>query len=282
MKVYYNPLDKAYKNPTGAISDKDTLTLSVKTEGVSECFLEIKKDGDGDYKRYKMDCTDGVFTFTGKFGVGLYFYRFNVGCCFIALSKDHTGTLTGSPHDFQLSVYKSSYKVPSWLTGGIIYQIFPDRFYRAEKVKTIAPNKLLHDKWGETPVYESDEDGIVRNNDFFGGDFKGIEQKLPYLKSLSVTAIYLNPIFKANSNHRYDTGDYNAFDELLGTEEDFKRLVKSAAEQGIKIILDGVFNHTGDDSVYFNKYGNYDSVGAYQSKDSPYYHWYKFIDYPKE
>ncbi len=120
------------------------------------------------------------------------------------------------------------------------------------------------------------------NNDYFCGDLKGIEQKLPYLSSLSVNCIYLNPIFEANSNHRYDTADYEKIDPLLGTYEDFKSLCSSAEQYGIKIILDGVFSHTGVDSKYFNKYGNYDSVGAYNSKESPYFDWYKFTDYPDE
>jgi glycosidase len=134
--------------------------------------------------------------------------------------------------------------------------------------------------WGGLPTYRPNENGKVLNNDFFGGNFKGIESKLPYLKSLGVTTIYLNPIFEAASNHRYDTSDYMKIDPILGTEEDFRNLVNTAKNQGIRLILDGVFNHTGDDSVYFNKYGRYPSLGAYQSKDSPYYSWYSFWDFP--
>ena len=129
-------------------------------------------------------------------------------------------------------------------------------------------------------MYLPNENGKIINNDFFGGDLKGIELKLDYLKSLGVTAIYLNPIFKAFSNHRYDTGNYLEIDSLLGDINDFKSLIEKANNLGIKIILDGVFNHTGDDSIYFNKYGNYDSVGAYQDKNSKYYKWYNFTEYP--
>jgi len=140
--------------------------------------------------------------------------------------------------------------------------------------------KILRSDWGGTPTFLPNENGKVLNNDFFGGDLKGITSKIPYLKELGVTAIYLNPIFKAFSNHRYDTGDYMTIDPLLGTEKDLVELIDKAKSNGIKIILDGVFNHTGDDSLYFNKYGRYDSVGAYQSKDSPYVDWFNFINYP--
>ena len=135
-------------------------------------------------------------------------------------------------------------------------------------------------KWGDTPDYLPNPMGKITNDDFFGGNFKGIEEKLDYLSSLGVTIVYLNPIVKAKSNHRYDTGDYMKFDALLGSDEDFKRLIKEAEKRGICVIFDGVFNHVGDDSVYFNKYGNYNSVGAYQSENSPYHDWFSFENFP--
>ena len=108
----------------------------------------------------------------------------------------------------------------------------------------------------------------------------GIEKKLPYLKELRISCLYLNPVFKAYSNHKYDTGDYKTIDPMFGNEKDFIRLCEAAKKLGIRIILDGVFNHTGSDSLYFNKNGTYDSVGAYQSQQSPYYDWYRFTDFP--
>ena len=140
--------------------------------------------------------------------------------------------------------------------------------------------RIYHENWNETPVFLPDADGKVKNNDFFGGNFAGMAEKLDHIAALGITAIYLNPVFEAYSNHRYDTGDYEKFDETLGTKEDFKAFLKKAEDLGIRVIFDGVFNHTGADSRYFNKYGNYDSVGAYQSKDSPYYGWYRFIEFP--
>ena len=117
--------------------------------------------------------------------------------------------------------------------------------------------------------------------DFYGGNLAGIQEKLPYLKDLGISVIYLNPIFESASNHHYDTGDYHKVDPILGTNEELKELCAKAKEMGIRIMLDGVFSHTGDDSRYFNKYGHYDTVGAYQSKDSPYYEWYCFNKYPE-
>ena len=165
----------------------------------------------------------------------------------------------------------------------MFYQIFPDRFYFSGKKKKNIPHgrKLRKDILGE-PEWRPTEDGKVLNNDYFQGDLKGIEEKLDYIESLGTTCIYLNPIFEAQSNHRYDTSDYSKIDPLLGTEEDLKSLCEKAKERGISVILDGVFSHTGDDSIYFNKYGRYDSLGAYQSKESPYYKWYKFINHPKD
>ena len=125
-------------------------------------------------------------------------------------------------------------------------------------------------------------EGKVLNNDFFGGNIRGILEKLDYLQSLHVTVLYLNPIFRSFSNHRYDTGNFMEIDPTFGTEEEFARLVEECRKRGIRIMLDGVFNHTGDDSLYFNKYGRYPGVGAYQSKDSKYYAWYNFIHYPEK
>ena len=168
------------------------------------------------------------------------------------------------------------------LKGGIIYQIMPDRFYSFNNTKEIEKGKILHENWSEEPIFKPDENGIVKNNDFFGGNLKGIIKKLPYLNSLRVNFIYLNPIFKAYSNHRYDTGDYMQVDPLIGTDEDFKMLCDESKKYGIGIILDGVFAHTGSDSRYFNRSNNYDELGAYNSKDSKYSDWYRFINYPNE
>lgn len=178
---------------------------------------------------------------------------------------------------WQLTVYDKDFKTPDWVKGGIMYQIFPDRFKKggSSKLPQTKSKRTVHKSWSEIPEFVYDVPSYCAN-DFFGGNFKGIEEQLPYIKSLGVNIIYLNPIFESSANHRYSTADYKNSDPYLGTNEDFRRLCKKADEYGIKIILDGVFSHTGDDSIYFNKFGNYPETGAYQSEGSPYRSWYTF------
>ena len=168
------------------------------------------------------------------------------------------------------------------LQGGTIYQIMPDKFFRGKLEKKLESieGKVIHEIWSEEVIWKPDEKGIIKNNDFFGGNLRGIIEKLPYIADLGVTFIYLNPIFKAYSNHRYDTGNYLEIDPFLGTSEDFKTLCIQAKEYGIGIILDGVFAHTGSDSLYFNRENNYNELGAYNSENSKYQNWYKFRKYP--
>lgn len=215
---------------------------------------------------------------------GLYFYHFELdtpwGLNYIKNTGAGNGDFNARGAEFQQTVYDKDFKTPDFLKGGIIYQIFPDRFYNSGISKSGVPESRVIRKWGEEPFWNEAQMNGIWNNDYFAGDLKGIEEKLPYIKSLGVTCIYLNPIFEANSNHRYDTADYEKIDPLLGTEEDFRSLCRSAKKMGISVILDGVFSHTGCDSKYFNMYSRYDSVGAYNSKESPYYSWYKFTDYP--
>lgn len=218
---------------------------------------------------------------------GLYWYHFELdtpwGRSFVRNVGRGVGDFAPDASDFQQTVYDKNFKTPDWLKGGIIYQIFPDRFYSSGTEKSgVRPSRVMR-RWGDEPFWREEQMNGIWNNDYFGGDLKGIEEKLLYLANLGVTCIYLNPIFEANSNHRYDTADYEKIDPLLGTEDDLKSLCKTAKEQyGISIILDGVFSHTGCDSKYFNIYSNYDDVGAYNSKESPYYPWYKFINWPDE
>jgi cyclomaltodextrinase len=186
------------------------------------------------------------------------------------------------PPSYQITVYKKEYKTPDWFKNAIIYQIFPDRFYKGSMDSFAAGrDDILTRKWGEIPYYKKEQFGEeYKSNDFFGGNLTGIIEKLPYLCDLGITAIYLNPIFQAYSNHKYDVGDYEVVDPMFGSNELFQKLCNEASKYGIKIILDGVFSHTGSDSKYFNKEGTYSTTGAFQSKDSPYYSWYSFIDYP--
>ncbi len=277
MLFYYNSLDEKCKSTIGGIVVDKPITFNVYTTEVKDCSLKITKDGENTVA-YAMQKTNFGYSCSLKItSVGLYFYGFEFGGDFYGQGYDYTAE-KNSCEKYRLTVYREDYETPERIKGGIIYQIFPDRFCRVGDVN--ANGRLLHERWDETPVWKFTEKGEILNNDFFGGNFKGIESKLDYLKSLGVTAIYLNPITKAYSNHRYDTGDYMKIDELLGTETDFKSLVAAAKEKNVEIILDGVFNHTGADSKYFNKYGSYADVGAYQSRSSKYYEWYNFIKYP--
>ena len=186
------------------------------------------------------------------------------------------------PVSYQITVYSKN-NVPDWYKQGIIYQIFVDRFFNGQedgKVLNPKKNTFIYGNWDDKPMYIKDMDGNIVRWDFYGGNLLGVKKKLEYIKSLGVSVIYFNPIFDSPSCHKYDTGDYEKIDPMFGDEEIFKDLCNEAEKIGIKIILDGVFSHTGSDSKYFNKFGNYNSLGAYQSLQSPYYRWYRFNDYP--
>ncbi len=279
MNFYYDPLDKKHKSVTGAVARGEALTLRVCTSAAGECFLDLNRDGTA-AKAYPMQKTADGFALTLKINeTGLYFYRFILNGTYIGRGKRRRAS-AASGAAYQLTIYDERFTTPAWFKGGIMYQIFPDRFAK-EGNYPVGEGKILRQDWGGIPEFRPNDEGIVKNNDFFGGNFRGVLSKLDYLQSLHVTVIYFNPIFESVSNHRYDTGNYKKIDPLLGTEEDFEMLVAEAKKHGIRIILDGVFNHTGDDSLYFNRYGHYDSVGACQSYDSPYRDWYDFFDYPR-
>lgn len=215
---------------------------------------------------------------------GLYFYHFELetpwGNSLVKNVGNGEGDLNAEGTEFQQTVYEKNFKTPDFLKGGLIYQIFPDRFYSSKTPKKNVPESRVMRKWGEEPYWQESQMNGIWNNDYFGGDLKGVEEKLEYLSGLGVSCIYLNPIFEAHSNHRYDTADYEKIDSLLGDESDLESLCKKAHGLGISVILDGVFSHTGCDSKYFNMYNRYNTVGAYNSKSSPYFSWYKFTDYP--
>ncbi len=277
----YNPLIKFHKSILGAISDNDKIKFRVKGNFNSVSFVYFKDGGDKIY--VPMEKKDGYFEIELSFKKGLYFYYFDIGNGkYISNTKEFEGKISNNISTFQLTSYLNDYETPNWLKGGVIYQIFPDRFYSSGKnLDKLGKGKILHENKKDLPIYKPNSKGKILNNDFFGGDILGVISKLDYIKELGVNCIYLNPIFKAFSNHRYDTGNYMQIDELLGSKEDLITLIKTAEEKGIKIVLDGVFNHTGDDSLYFNKLGNYDSVGAIKGEISPYYNWFEWTKFPK-
>ena len=192
-------------------------------------------------------------------------------------------TVDGSVYrEKQISVYRPDWKVPDWLTDGVMYQIFPDRFAKSERVKLpVKDYAVINGDWyNGVPMFAEKPGDPLSNNEFFGGSLYGVIEKLDYIQSLGVNILYLNPIFEAYSNHKYDTADYTRVDEMFGGDEALEKLIAECDRRGIRIILDGVFNHTGSDSVYFNAEGRYPEVGAAQSMDSPYYDWYTFKQYP--
>lgn len=182
---------------------------------------------------------------------------------------------------FRLLFYRPDFRVPDWLGQGVMYHIFVDRFCRGAGDAPLHDDGVLDPDWDHgIPAYPEERGGALANNVFFGGNLWGVVEKLPYLASLGVTVLYLSPIFHAHSNHKYDTGDYERIDSSFGGEAAFDRLMAAAKAQGMRVILDGVFNHTGDDSRYFNRYGTYPEPGAYGSRSSPYYPWYRFRHWP--
>ncbi len=288
--IPYNPRLEFHKNIFGAICEGCTVCLRVILPRDMQCSgvrLVWHRDGESESRQaLSWDCMEGQSEewwkvyFTPE-TAGLYWYHFEFDIPFgkgeIRRVAGNLGKFCSDGEDWQLTVYQKEFTTPDRLKGGIIYQIFPDRFYKAEtELEDIPDDRILRNDWGAQPEWKPNENDKVLNNDYFGGNLKGIEEKLDYIASLGVTCIYLNPIFEAHSNHRYNTADYMKIDPLLGNEEDFRALCDKAKEKGIDIVLDGVFNHTGDDSIYFNKKGRYPALGAYNSQQSPYYSWYSF------
>ena len=288
--LLFNSRDPKYKFPFGAVStrQKVSITFPVNEDLHAEkAVMFIRRNTSiQEYVMKKEFNSYGYDVFGLEFTEerpGNYFYRFEIytdeKTLYVGKGENGNAIIGEWLPEWQLSVYQSSYKTADFIKGGVVYHIFVDRFNHVGEYREPAYGILKN--WDED-VTVKDPDGQYRANDFFGGNFKGISAKLDYLTELGVTALYLSPIFESNSNHRYDTGDYSKCDGMLGDEEDFKELIEESKKRGISIILDGVFNHTGADSLYFNQLGHYNSVGAYQSKQSPFYDWYTFYDYPNE
>ena len=286
--VPYRSRSPLHKAPFGAIAAGEEIALRVilprhmQCRGVTLCW----GDYDGAWEqslpfRWEGMEGDGEEWWQCRLTLqepGLYRYRFTYESDFgggvIGDEGQGVGCL-GEGSWFRLTAYDPTMQLPDWVPGGVLYQIFPDRFCNSGRPKQGVPeDRVLREDWDGAPLWDPDERGRITQYDFFGGDLDGIGGKLGYLKSLGVTCIYLNPIFLARSNHRYDTADYFTIDPLLGDEGDFTRLCEMAHGMGIRIILDGVFSHTGADSLYFRQ--------AQASKDSPYYEWYTFKHWPAD
>lgn len=270
-----------------------------RTLGVSATVLRIAADGEASqdipFVFYSRELDEDLYRLTLSTALlckkepdGLFFYEFLFLRGFDTLFSDSINnvdfTLTScSANKFRLLVYAKTLQTPSWFHGGIMYHIFLDRFCRGAGEVSLRAGAVLNEDWENgIPQYAKKAGDPLSNHVFFGGNLWGVVEKLDYLQTLGVTVLYLSPLFESASNHRYDTADYEKIDALLGGKAAFDALVREAHARGIRIILDGVFNHTGDDSRYFNRRGSYREVGAYQSQKSPYASWFNFQSFPKK
>ena len=291
--------DAFYRAPLGALKTGSQVRLRVALRGGQDIQCVELRTWDGAEHRYPMrplGLRAGSFFYEAQISVPqtpcLCWYRFEVtdgGTRYVLGAQDDTGCGEGrmdSTADFQITVYDQDYEVPDWMAGGVMYQIMVDRFCHGEGTDALfkaREGQCLHEKWDEMPFLNISENGDNFANDFYGGNLEGVRQKLPYLKELGVTVIYFNPIFLARTNHKYDTGDYMQIDPMFGDEAAFTRLCEDAKKLGIRVMLDGVFSHMGDDSVYFNRRGTHgEKTGAYRDPDSPYAKWFSFKKWPEE
>ncbi len=276
------------------IDDNVSFTINIRKDiGVRAVFMLLHRDGESNEEiplNYGSDFFgDDVFTIKLSLkdlcapqGNGLFFYIFKIcigNLCFYTNSVNNVDFYCSQNYekDFCLLVHTSDYTTPEWARGSIMYHIFVDRFFEGKiKMPLRADAKRNSDWENGIPEYAPYPGAHLENNEFFGGNLWGIIEKLPYLQDLGVTTLYLSPIFEAYSNHKYDTGNYTKVDEMFGGDSAFAALVSEAERYGMRIVLDGVFNHTGDKSIYFDKQGKYGNIGAYHNADSKYRDWFHF------
>ena len=302
--MIHNSRNPYYRSPMGAVATHSRVHLAIdieesdniNTKDIDCVKIHLWREAHGgSYEELKMSAwskTHYIIDLEMPEDGCLVWYYFIVKLndgknIYFGNNDDKMGGLGKMSHNvppsFQITVFKAGIKTPDWFKQSVMYQIFPDRFYRSGEFLPKKKYAVYHCNWNDPPMYYLDPDTRqVMAYDYYGGNIKGIKEKLSYLKDLGISVIYFNPIFKSRANHHYDTADYYKVDPMFGTNEEFKELCAKADKMGIKIILDGVFSHTGSDSIYFNKFGNFDSKGACQSKESPYYEWYDFKKYPDE
>lgn len=285
-RIIYNSKKREYKSHFGALPTNKKCAFSIdilKSENPNSATLCVREDGHVDFATYPMtfSCEVGEYLrFSCEIEFlhpSLYFYRFEFmsnGITRFCGAKDGKAQIGEWLSEWQLTVYDENFDTPEWAKNKIMYQIFPDRFCHSSNymARPSKKERIIVNDWNAIPQ--------AYGKDFFMGNLAGIIEKLPYIKEMNVDIIYLNPIFESSENHRYSTADYLHVDPFLGTDNDFKLLCAEAKKHGIKIILDGVFSHTGADSVYFDKFGNYGGNGAYKNEQSPYYNWYNFNNSP--
>lgn len=267
MRILYDSKLPQYKTPFGTLTPGQSCTLHIHIPCAVQatrvtCLLKYEdgKTGAQDILLFRKEIRGPYEIWEGSFSIpytGLYFYYFYIdtpsGGFRLFKEGDDTNMEAGSL--WQVSCVPADFKTPDWAKGATIYQIFPDRFHKSgscDLTGKLTPY-TVHRHWYEEVDWKPTDEGKVLNNDFFGGNFRGITEKLDYIADLGVTLLYLNPISKSFSSHRYDTGDYKVPDPMLGTQEDFAELCRQAHRRGIRVILDGVYSHTGSNSPYFNR-----------------------------
>lgn len=286
----YDSRDERYKSPYGAVPSGTKVTLTLRparSEGFSRArlnaYFEFDHSRDVTIEMPWVSTELGRDAFSCQLDVGDY-----VGLVWYSFQLERMNGYCQSLGTYQLTVYDDTDRVPDWFGKGVCYQIFPDRFHRTRipSPEGLVGGRSVHQDWDEAPLHhpigKTPQGWDICNRDFFGGDLKGVEEKLDYIASLGVETIYFCPIFEASENHRYGTADYSRVDPMLGENEDFTHLCGEAHKRGIRIILDGVFNHTGFVSRYFNGDGFYETPGAMQSKESPYYGWFDWKEWPNK
>ena len=315
FELFHDTRDSAYRFPFGAVATGSVVKLSLVSvencEFKDEISVSIHFEADTSWGHLSFDVPmdkRSLFQkgrlerrFTAEINSfdtsGVYFYYFVItkqeSLQFDAPVKQfyygNNGSRSGglgrtyedNPIPFQITVYEKGLSVPESFFSSVIYQIFPDRFCRSGKVNINDCGRIngdirVYEDWYQPPYYEKEPNGDIVKWDFFGGDLYGIAEHLDYIQSLGADTIYLNPIFEAASNHRYDTANYLKIDPILGGEAAFDNLMEVCDKQHVGVILDGVFSHTGEDSIYFDKYGHYGGGGAYHNGGSPYRAWYRF------
>lgn len=287
MKVTYDSWQKQYKTPFGAIQANTLVTWAIAIDQpVQEADLWLTKLNE-DPVAYPMNYNDETQKYETQVRVGssgLYNYYFaikqNNQMFYVDQGLFGQGRLRQDDHNlkqYQLICYERKVPQVDWYDQGVVYQIFPDRFANGNPYGEVTgrkKNSFLYATEEDTPYYIKNSRGEITRWDFFGGNLAGIRKKLPYLKKLGVNTIYLNPIFLATSNHRYDTVDYMKIDPMLGDEDDLRGLIHDLHQNGMHLLLDGVFNHVGQESIYFQE--------AIKDKSSHYYSWFNFINYPEK
>ena len=284
----YNPLNNKISSGANKKGKKITYNLKVsKFLGFEKAYFVVHKDGEEDkFFEMQTELVDERYVnlkYSHSFSsIGHFWYHFEVQteAGYFKLGKSKTFDCEISDSNYLQLIFSKDSEAYKTLGQGIIYHIFVDRFNKKGVVKEREGLHLVD--WSKEVEKEYDENGERCNLNCYGGNFSGIIDKLDYLSSLNVSTIYLSPIFEANSSHKYDVANYLKVESMFGGEKKFRELIDKAKERNIKIIIDGVFNHTGSDSVYFNKKGRYSNLGAYQSKKSPYFSWYDFYNYPEE